>query len=478
MFQVQLQPRALADLAVVVPPARVFRLIEDVAPMMRVRLTGHDIINVNSTASGGGVSEMLHVLLPLCLGLGVPAPWYVMEADPEFFVTTKRIHNRLHGNRGDSGSLGEAERNQLQAVAEREAAALLERIRPGDVVILHDPQPVGMARILHEAGFPVIWRCHVGVDHHNDYTREVWNFLRPMLEGYVDGYVFTRESYVPDWVPADQLQIIKPAIDPLAAKNQELAETDVMGALVTAGILHGAAEPGAAFTRASGQSSPFDLVAEIQRSGEAPGPEVPIVLQVSRWDPLKDMAGVMRAFAEQIAPNGDAHLMLVGPSVAAVSDDPEGQQVLADCVALWRQLPAKTRERVHLISLPMTDPEQNGAVVNALQRHATVVVQKSLAEGFGLTVTEAMFKGKPVVAAAVGGIADQIVNDTSGLLIADATDLTAFGAAVNRLLADEELRSRLGTAARQRVVDQFLPDSSLDQWNAVVLSAMTRNREP
>jgi trehalose synthase len=476
VFQVQLQPRALADLAVVVPPARVFRLIEDVAPMMRARLTGHDIINVNSTASGGGVSEMLHVLLPLCLGLGVPAPWYVIEADPEFFVTTKRIHNRLHGNRGDGGPLGEAERAQLQTVAEREADALLQRIRPGDVVILHDPQPVGMARILHEAGFPVIWRCHVGVDHHNEYTREVWEFLRPMLEGYVDGYVFTRESYVPDWVPADQLEIIKPAIDPLAAKNQELAETDVMGALVTAGILAGTAEPGASFTRASGQVSQFDLVAEIERASQAPGPEVPVVLQVSRWDPLKDMAGVMRAFVEYVAPHNDAHLMLVGPSVAAVSDDPEGQQVLADCTELWGQLPGKVRDRVHLISLPMTDPEQNGAVVNALQRHATVVVQKSLAEGFGLTVTEAMFKGKPVVAAAVGGIADQIVNEESGLLVADAADLPTFGAAVNRLIADQELRHRLGSAARQRVVDHFLPDSSLDQWNAVVLAAMSRKQ--
>lgn len=125
MFQVQLQPRALADLAVVIPPARVFHLIEDVAPLMRARLAGHDIINVNSTASGGGVSEMLHVLLPLCLGLGVPAPWYVIEADPDFFVTTKRIHNRLHGNRGDTGSLGEVEREQLVDVARREAPGLL-----------------------------------------------------------------------------------------------------------------------------------------------------------------------------------------------------------------------------------------------------------------------------------------------------------------------------------------------------------------
>lgn len=349
-------------------------------------------------------------------------------------------------------------------------------MRPGDVVILHDPQPVGLARILHEAGIPVIWRCHVGVDHHNDHTREVWEFLRPMLDGYVDGYVFTRESYVPDWVPREQLEIIKPAIDPLAAKNQDLAEADVLGALGNAGILQGVADPAAAFTRASGQTSQFDLVAEVQGSRAVPGPDLPIILQVSRWDPLKDMAGVMSAFAAHVAPDSEAHLMLVGPSVAAVSDDPEGQQVLADCIELWGQLPAVVKDRVHLVSLPMTDPEQNGAVVNALQRHATVVVQKSLAEGFGLTVTEAMFKGKPVVASDVGGIADQIEDNESGVLIADPTDLAEFGAAINRLLADADLRQRLGDTARDRVIAHFLPDSSLDQWNAVVLTAMARQQ--
>jgi trehalose synthase len=474
MFEVALQPRSMTELAAVIPPVRVLRLVEDVAPMMRMRLAGHEIVNVNSTASGGGVAEMLHVLLPLCLGVGVPAPWFVIEGEPEFFITTKRLHNRLHGNRGDSGPLNDVELAVMKGVAAREAPALLAELRPGDVVILHDPQPAGLAKILKENGFPVIWRCHVGVDFDNNYTHQAWDFLRPLLADYVDEYVFTRESYAPQWIPRDRLRTIKPAIDPLAPKNQALSADDVMGALVRAGVLAAPDVPDAGFMRSDGTRSQFDLAADVVRSGDAPDPAVPIVVQVSRWDPLKDMAGVMRGFAGHVAPTTDAHLMLVGPSVHSVSDDPEGEQTLLDIIEEWRMLPESVRQRIHLVSLPMSDPEQNGAVVNAIQRHAAVVAQKSLAEGFGLTVTEAMFKGKPVVASAVGGIVDQIEDGVSGLLVTDPTDPAEFGAAVTRALLDPALAAGLGAAARQRVIDAFLPDSSLDQWNEVVMAALHR----
>jgi trehalose synthase len=364
----------------------------------------------------------------------------------------------------------------MQGVARREAPALLERLQPGDVVILHDPQPAGMARILHEAGYPVMWRCHVGVDHDNEYTEEAWKFLRPMLEGHVDQYVFTREQYAPDWIPRDRMRVIKPAIDPLAPKNQELSQDDILGALTRAGIIDGLEVADAGFTRTSGERVQFDIEADVIRSESAPGPETPIVMQVSRWDPLKDMAGVMRGFVEYVAPHTTAHLMLVGPSVASVSDDPEGRQILDDTIAEWRELDEPVRHRIHLVVLPMDDAEQNGALVNALQRHATVVVQKSLAEGFGLTVTEAMFKAKPVVASAVGGIVDQIVDGESGVLVQDPRDLAEFGEIVTRILADERLAQRLGDAARQRAIDKFLPDSSLGDWNAGVVATMDRKR--
>ena len=190
-----------------------------------------------------------------------------------------------------------------------------------------------------------------------------------------------------------------------------------------------------------------------------------IVLQVSRWDRLKDMAGVLSGFAGHLSrlPE-DVHLMLVGPDVSGVSDDPEGAEVLQECLAIWREQPSEARHRLHLCSLPMDDIDENAHLVNALQRRAAIVVQKSLVEGFGLTVTEPMWKGRPVIASRVGGIQDQIVDGESGLLLDDPADLAAFGAKLNGLLRDDELAERLGTAARARVRDLFLGDRHLIQY--------------
>src|SRR5262249_40420263 len=169
-------------------------------------------------------------------------------------------------------------------------------------------------------------------------------------------------------------------------------------------------------------------------TGEArPGGADPVVGQVSRWDRLKDMPGVMLGFAEHVAPAGGGDLMLVGPEVSGGTDDPGGARVLADCLAQWRSLPRPTRARILLVTLPLDDVEENAAMINAIQRHAAVIVQKSLAEGFGLTVAEGMWKSRPVVGSAVGGILDQIAEGT-GVLLRDPADLTAFGSEVRWLL--------------------------------------------
>jgi trehalose synthase len=188
------------------------------------------------------------------------------------------------------------------------------------------------------------------------------------------------------------------------------------------------------------------------------------VVQVSRWDRLKDMPGVMRGFASKVAGAGEVHLALVGPDVRAVADDPEGTAVFADCVDQWQALPRAVRDQILLVLLPMDDVEENAAMVNAIQRHAAVIVQKSLFEGFGLTVTEAMWKGRAIVASGVGGIRDQLAHETHALVLDDAGNLDAFGDAVNRLLADPALGRRLGRNAQRRCLAHFLAPRHLLQY--------------
>jgi trehalose synthase len=183
------------------------------------------------------------------------------------------------------------------------------------------------------------------------------------------------------------------------------------------------------------------------------------------------MPGVILGFAGAPVPD-DVHLMLVGPDVAGVADDPEGADVLAECGATWQGLPSRLRERVHLASVPTADLEENARIVNAIQRHASVVCQKSLAEGFGLTVTEAMWKARPVVATAVGGIQDQVHDGEDGLLIKDPYDLRALGDAVARLITDPALANRLGEAAHRTVRSRFLGDRHLEQYAELLASVL------
>jgi trehalose synthase len=196
--------------------------------------------------------------------------------------------------------------------------------------------------------------------------------------------------------------------------------------------------------------------------------ETPVVLQVSRWDALKDPIGVIRGFALHVPASTGAHLVYAGPAVDAVDDDPEGAQMLSRAIAERSGLPDEVRRRVHLASLPMDDIQENAIMVNALQRHATVIAQKSIAEGFGLTVSEAMWKGRPVVASRVGGIQEQIVHGETGLLLGDPHNAEMFGLAVTALLQDPAQAEEMGRRARERVRDRFLSPRSLLDYLAVV----------
>jgi trehalose synthase len=260
---------------------------------------------------------------------------------------------------------------------------------------------------------------------------------------------------------ADKVEIIAPSIDAFTPKNQQMEPEQVAAILVAAGIVESDNAGEATFERGDGSQASIEHTAQLWEDMRLT-PEDKIVLQVSRWDHLKDPDGVIRGFAEHAqAHETGAHLIYAGPAVEAVSDDPEGKQVLEEAIALRESLPEEAQRSIHLVALPMDDAEENAAIVNALQRAADVVVQKSIAEGFGLTVAEAMWKARPVVATAVGGIQDQIVDGESGVLLEDACDLDAYGDAVRGLLEDPERAKRMGEAAMTRVRDEFLGSRSL-----------------
>ena len=444
-----------------------FTRLENAARASQALLADRVVWNVNSTASGGGVAEMLHVLVGYIRGAGVDIRWLVLEGDPAFFALTKRVHNRIHGVPGDTAALGTAESDHYAAVTRGNAAALLRRVRPGDVVLLHDPQTAGMAPVLSEAGVKVIWRSHIGSDVENEWTAMAWDFLRPHLLA-CDAFVFSRRSYVPRWIPDDRVSIIAPSIDPFSPKNRAIPAADLPAFLAQIGLTAAqAAGRRPTFTRSDGSISPLSRAATIvSEGGPLPGP-ANLVVQVSRWDRLKDMHGVMSGFASHVAGRVDANLALVGPSVEGVADDPEGAEVLAECVATWEALPAPARRRIRLVTLPMDDIEENAAMVNAIQRTASVIVQKSIVEGFGLTVAEGMWKGRPVVATRVGGIIDQVVPGT-GILLDDPRDLEAFGLALATLLEHPDEVERLGTNARRQVLEEFIGDRHLLQYAELI----------
>ena len=439
------------------------------AGQVRQVLAGRAVWNVNSTAAGGGVAEMLQVLVGYVQDLDIPTGWLMISGDAEFFAITKRLHNQIHGT-VSGAPLGAAEAGHYAQMLAANAVELAARVRPGDVVLLHDPQTAGLAAPLAQAGARVIWRCHIGVDWEDDVTRAGWEFLRPHLAA-AEACVFSRRSYVPSWIPAQKAWIIPPSIDPFSPKNQQLAADTVQAILVKLGVLDGAAPVvPATFVRRNGDAGVVTRPAVIIGEGR-PGPADPVLVQVSRWDRLKDMAGVMRGFANHVAPGGDGYLMLAGPAVKDVSDDPEGAAVYGECLLQWHDLSLAARKRILLVTLPLDDIDENAAMVNAVQRHATVIAQKSLAEGFGLTVAEGMWKGRPVIGSAVGGIIDQIADGT-GILLPNPGDLEAFGSAARRLLGDPDQAARMGQAAHAHVRKQYVGDVHLLRY-ARLLGTLT-----
>jgi trehalose synthase len=469
VFQVDVAARALSPFLELVGPARIESITRD-AELTRRALGEHTVWNINSTAAGGGVAEILRSLLKYARGLGVDVHWLVIEGPPEFFTLTKRLHNALHGHRGDGSPLGPAEAALYERVLEDNFAELEPLLRPGDAVICHDPQTAGLVPRLRRRGANVIWRCHVGHDGGGPEIDAAWRFLRPYLAD-VPIAVFSRSEYAPSWLPDARAVTVPPNIDPFSVKNQWIPRCSVRSILRTIGVIEPTEETcHPVYVAEDGSARSITRPADIVRAGDAPNARVPLVVQVSRWDRMKDHAGVLSAFAQlaRDAPHLEAQLILAGPSAGRIADDPEGPAVFREVEAAFEAQPVSIRRRVQLVQLPMADTDENAAMVNALQRHATVIVQKSLREGFGLTVTEAMWKSRPIVASAVGGLTDQIRDGVEGLLVRDPTYVKETASAIARILESPALRRRLGTCAHERACTKYLSIGSLERWGRLL----------
>jgi trehalose synthase len=426
------------------------------------RLAGRAVWHVNTTALGGGVAELLRVTVPQHQAAGIDSRWLVTRGNPEFFELTKQLHHMLHGMPGHGRPLGTDDEQRYAATTAAQAEAMVRRVQPGDLVLLHDPQTLGLAPTLRRAGLYVIWRSHIGTRRSSPLVDAAWRFLTPYADA-VDEFIFSSPAYPPAFLAGRLTTIIPPAIDPTATKCRPMGPDEVAGVLHAIGLQN--------FDAPSPASDMPDIGAAARLLQSVPLPSgVPAVVQLSRWDPLKDMVGVLRAFTEHIAPATAAHLVLAGPDPDEVADDLENRAVLTDVVQAVTRLPEPLRRRIHLLVLSLQARHANALIVNALQRRATVVAQKSLEEGFGLAVTEAMYKRRPVVAGDTGGIREQMVDRCHGLLV-PPHDLVAFGAAVRELLDDPALAARLATAGGKHCERHFLVAREHEQYARLFLRA-------
>jgi trehalose synthase len=382
-------------------------------------LQGARVLHVNATKFGGGVAEILPTLTALMLDAGLDAEWRIIPGEDAFFGVTKRIHNGLQGA---DVALDQASRDTFERATDRMVEAWEGEY---DFVVIHDPQPAAIRRRMPDAPGRWIWRCHIDLTESNP---EVWSFIRPEVEAY-DAAIFTLPDYVQPDLRVDVLAYVPPSIDPLSPKNIGL------------------------------ESSLADDV--VYRMGV--DPKRPLLLQVSRFDPWKDPTGVIDVYRALRREHPDVQLALVG---SMATDDPEGWKLYREVLRY-----AGMDENLSVF----TNLDGVGALeVNAFQRASDVVLQKSLREGFGLTVSEALWKGVPVVGGRVGGIPMQIGDDAGGRLVSSVDEAVA---ACDELLGDAQLRHRLGVAGRERVRRNFLSTRNVRDYLALFLALKTGRTE-
>lgn len=368
-------------------------------------LAGKVVQNINSTPVGGGVAEILNRMVPLLRELGVDTRWDVIKGGEEFFNVTKKFHNLLHGEKGE---LAEKDIEIFNATSEDN---IKEVNTYGDIVFVHDPQPVML--VTKRSNNKWIWRCHIDISNPN---KSVWEYIKQYVLKY-DSVVFSSPAFSQE-MPIKQY-LISPSIDPLSDKNKELPQEIIDGVLEKYGI----------------------------------DKSRPIITQISRFDRLKDPLGVIEVY-KRVKKYNDCQLILAG---GGATDDPEGLKVLLEV-----QEAGKNDPDIHILLLPQDD-----ILINALQRASTIIMQKSLREGFGLTVSEALWKAKPVVASYVGGIPMQVKHKYSGLLCR-SIDGASF--AVKQLLNSPDYAKRLGENGKEHVKNNFLITRHLRNYMLLFLS--------
>lgn len=376
------------------------RLYEKAVP-----LRGKRVVMVSSTHQGGGVAEMLNPMVPLLNELGIECGWRIVHGDPDFFSVTKKMHNLLQGARGGITS---KERDRYLEINKR--FGMFTHLEHHDLVVVHDPQPLPLIRDRKRKDQPWIWRCHIDLTNPN---ANAFKLVHPFISRY-DRVVVSDPAF------GSRIRrpktIIHPAIDPLSAKNIQMSDSLARRLLREQGI----------------------------------DPSIPFIAQVSRYDRWKDPEGVIRVF-DEVKKKVPCQLVLLGNTA---SDDPEG-------VRLYQLLKRSygRRKDIHLlVNIP-----DNDRFVNAVQSTASVILQKSLREGFGLTVSEALYKGTPVVASDVGGIPLQVIDGKCGF-VRDASDFSAHAECVRLLLTNPKKRADFGRFGREHVKKNFLITRLLEDW--------------
>lgn len=377
------------------------------------------LVHVSSTATGGGVAEILTKMVPMTQSLGIDTYWEVIEGSPEFFQCTKLFHNALQGENLEPSP---AELAHYQETNKRNAERIKERLESADVVIVHDPQPLSLISHFPKRKGKWVWRCHIDASKPN---KNVWKYLHAMIQQY-DASIFSLAEFAHP-LPHPMF-VIPPSIDPFSDKNCELTKSEIDTIYGKLGL---------------DSSRPF-------------------ILQVSRFDRFKDPIGVLAAYEHIKKFNGELQLVFAGSSA---SDDPEGDLVFNEV-----KNAAKNDPNVHVLMLP-SDANRD---INALQRAATIVVQKSIKEGFGLTVTEALWKGKPVVGGKVGGIKLQLINGQTGFVVN-----TPEGAAyrIRYLLQHPQESQQLGANGREYVRKKFLLTRQLKEYLSLIHTLFAQNSD-